>query len=256
MGDKLAFLQPDSDERRLASRIEDMARVADNRKCVRFTAFLTEREQTIVRASLAGRTDFRLFGGYAGAERCMLGVGSLDAPPPEEEFPLRAAAFRFRADSGILHRDVLGTLMALSIRREAVGDILVGDSVAVAFVSEPLILPIIQEVTRIGGVGVSTSTDLPEVLPDAHRVEESGGVVASMRFDCIVAMLTRESRADVQDLIRQGLVRHNDREANRPSRTVEPGDVISIRGVGKFKIGALGTETKKGRLHVAFTKYK
>lgn len=41
-----------------------------------------------------------------------------------------------------------------------------------------------------------------------------------------------------------------------PSRQMEPGEILSIRGVGKFLFSRNGGQTKKGRISVTFLKYR
>ena len=42
----------------------------------------------------------------------------------------------------------------------------------------------------------------------------------------------------------------------QPSRLVESGSKLSIRGKGRFLFDHVGKETKKGRLHIFMKKYR
>lgn len=78
---------------------------------------------------------------------------------------IQPVTLRYRAQDKLSHRDFLGSLMGLNITRESVGDILVGEGIAVLFVLRP-VLPIIQEeLAKVGRVGVRCENALPSELP-------------------------------------------------------------------------------------------
>jgi len=52
-------------------------------------------------------------------------------------------------------------------------------------------------------------------------------------------------------MIAAGLVMKNHEPLESPSASVEEGDVLSIRGKGRYLIDRLGPVTKKGRLSIA-----
>ena len=48
----------------------------------------------------------------------------------------------------------------------------------------------------------------------------------------------------------------NYRTVSDNDRAVSKGDILSIRGYGKFRIAEIGGETKKGRIHLSIEKYE
>ena len=63
------------------------------------------------------------------------------------------------------------------------------------------------------------------------------------------------SRATSSDAIKKGLVSLNYDTNCHVATTVSDGDVISVRGYGKFIIKTDGTLTKKGRYHIQILQY-
>ena len=72
--------------------------------------------------------------------------------------------------------------------------------------------------------------------------------VSSMRLDAIVSDLIRVSRAKALPMIRSGQCRVNWRLEEDPSSLLEEGDVLSIRGHGRFKVLAVEGTTRKGNI--------
>ena len=69
--------------------------------------------------------------------------------PPEDIFPVGAVTFSFRKSDTLTHRDILGALMSLEIKRELLGDILTAEGYAVVFVHENAI-ELVSSVDKIG----------------------------------------------------------------------------------------------------------
>lgn len=146
--------------------------------------------------------------------------------------------------------------MALGVERDVIGDILVGEGRCVAFFRQEMAPYFLDNIRKIGRVGVKAEEGAKEPLPVRREFKELSGVVASQRLDCLVAFLCKTSREKAAGLITAGLVMRNHRESLSPSQRTEEGDVLSIRGHGKFQIDRLGPLTSKGRLSVLCRKYQ
>ena len=235
----------------LRSRIEDTVRLCEKRGVPCFLGFLDLREQTeahkILRP-LVSDEQIAFFGGYPDAERTVLSVSPSYYYAVESDFPLRTIAFRYRAQKKLTHRDVLGTLMSLGIRRDAVGDILCGDGIAVVFLREEISSYVCEQIDRIGGEGVTVIADYDGELPISVEYELIHETVASPRLDSVVKALIRTSREQAAELIRIGTVSLNHQSIESVSKTVSEGDALSIRGYGRYLIDQIGPITKKGRL--------
>lgn len=235
----------------LRSRIEDAIYLSEKRHSPCFLGFLDEREQAAARTMLPhliGHDRYSFYGGYSEAERCILSVYPAFYDIEEYEYPLRTVAFCYRAQKKLTHRDVLGTLMSVGIRRDAIGDILCGDGISVVFLRNDITDYVCEQVDRIGGEGVRTIADYSGELPICIAYEAIQDTIASPRLDSVIKALIRCSREKAAELIRFGAVSVNHRPIEVVSATVTTEDTVSVRGYGRYIIRQIGPETKKGRL--------
>ncbi len=247
---------PHKDEGLLRSRVEDTVRLSEKRHFAAFLGFLDEWERTQAEQLLHNLcvNNYRFFGGYDDAERCMLGVFPDDASD-DSLYPLHAMAFHYRGVKQLTHRDVLGTLMSIGLRRDAIGDILCGDGLVVVFLRDEIGSYVCDQVTKIGGESVRIEDDYCGELPISRTFMEIRDTVASARLDAILSALIHCSRDHSSQLIRADAVSVNHTVVRSISHTVDIGQTVSVRGHGKFIIDELGPETKKGRLRFVARKY-
>ncbi len=239
----------------LKRRIEDSILISEKRP--RFLGFLDEAEADSAREYLKFRKDasFSFWGGYESAERKLLGFFPEYMETEEADFPLSAITLTYRAEDTLSHRDFLGAFMNLGIERTVIGDILCGEGRTVAFIKTDMLPYFLENIRKIGRVGVTIKEGAELPLPDGRRFTEVKGVIASNRLDSIVALLAKTSREKASSLIKSGLVMLNHKEELSPSSKVEIGDKISIRSRGRFIIDDFGRLTGKGRLPVICRKY-
>ena len=169
--------------------------------------------------------------------------------------PLLLEGSGFRALS---HRDWLGSLMSLGIQREILGDIVVwADFHAVLFCQTKGAAYLISELKKAGRDTVAASPcRLPRGFVPRQQYVPIRGTVASPRADGVVRALCNVSREDAAALILRGMVEINYDPAEETDRHIEPGDILSVRGYGKFQINEIGQPTSRGRLHLIAKKYQ
>ncbi len=240
-----------TDDARFAAHVRDAVRGAVQRGRPHFVGFLDMHQAALAQAVRADGAQVCFWGGYDGAER--------DDDEPEASadtlhaaFPIVPLVLRCRAAVTLNHRDVLGALMGLGIERATVGDIRTAPGRCVCLVRRELAAHIAQQLTSVGREGVTVSAEsaaeLPQLMPDAQPPEEISDTVASPRVDCVVASLVHCGRTAAAERIRAGLVQRNGVVCASGSDLLAVGDVLVIRGAGKFTIRALGPQTRKGRL--------
>lgn len=174
-----------------------------------------------------------------------------------EEIPITAIKIRGSGFRELGHRDFMGGILSLGIDRSVVGDIAVlSESEALVFVKSKIAPYICSELTKIGRDGVKA--EVCSISPDfviPRRYEESAIVVSSPRLDGVVKAITGKSRETAADMVRAGLVELSYNAVDNVSHTVNEGDIISIRGFGKYVIGRTAGQTKSGRIRIALKKY-
>jgi len=245
------------EDRILLSRAEEAFHAAEEKCMVKFSAFLDGRQQMIVQqaARRAGFENFMLFGGLPGSERRILGCFPYYEEPSASEFPVVPLTFSYRVADVLTHRDFLGCFMALNLKRETIGDILVGEGRCISFFLPQAAEVASAEISKIGRVGVSVQRGIVGEPPALYHTQNMEGVVSSPRLDCLVALACKVSREKAQNFIRSGVVTLCWQICTDTAVTVEEGDVFSIRGFGKFRLEKIGTPTKKGRFHLIYSKY-
>ena len=238
-------------------RLSDLMKGVQRDWTVRFTFFLDERQQAIAKRFLqySGFHDFMFYGGFDQAGRKLLGLFPEYMEPNCSEFPVKAVTLRYRKEDRPRHQDILGTLMGLNIKRELIGDILIADDYAVIFLLDPAHSLVLNELQKIGRVGVRIAEGSPETLPEPYQLKPIGGTVSSLRLDCLVAFFTNLSREKAAQLIRSGQVNLNFFETDEISHPVAEGDIVSIRGYGRFVLSKVGELSQKGRLHLLGHQY-
>lgn len=242
------------------ARIEDMYRQCERNYSSVYSAFLDERQCAEAErycSRRCGEPLYTLWGGFEGAQRKMLCIyNEYSADFVREDAPIKCLTFSFRKEDKLSHRDFLGSFMGMRLKRETVGDIIIAEGTAQAFVTEVAARLILGTVGKIGRVGVKISDSEPFSLEVKQEFEEIGGTVASLRLDCIVGLAAKISRENAARLIRSERVSVNHFPETSLSREVHEGDIISVRGSGKFILGEINGTTKKGRIHISLRKYK
>ncbi len=245
------------EEKKFLAKMEDVFSSVRRKNILKYTAFLNERQQVLCQILSQQNRDQSIsaFGGYDGAERVVICVMADYDSPEFLEFPIVPITIKYRKQDSLSHRDFLGALMNLRITRESIGDILVSEGGAVLFVSSAVAPIILDEIVKIGRVGVECIRGITIPLPPNHEFKEISDTVASLRLDCVVASGYNLSREKAANLIRSGQVVVNSINCENVSQIVSKGDKISAKGYGKFLLEDIGGLSKKGKTYITMKKY-
>lgn len=241
----------------LRAKLMDQVRLCIRRGAPCFASFLDEREAALARQWLASERNVfcTFFGGYEGAGRTVPGFFPCEADADEAAFPVRALTLCYRESDTLTHRDFLGSLMGLGLKRDAVGDILTEEGRSVLFLLPQAAQFVLQNLSQVGRTGVKVTEGVDGGLPQAQQFQVLERTVASARLDAVLSALTGESRKESVRRISQGLVSVNHLPCQSATRQIAPGDVLSVRGVGRFAVDEAGGLTRKGRLRITVRKY-
>lgn len=191
-------------------------------------------------------------------ERQIVRFGSFETLGYEEDFPITTLLIEPLIDKfsdNLSHRDYLGAIMNLGIKREVLGDILIKDKRAYVFCLEEIADYLCSELTRIKHTSIKISKiegDIPEL---ERKLEDFDILVTSPRIDAVVAALTKLSRSQASLLFREKKVLVNNRTCENNSMMLKESCTLSIRGYGKFIYIGEGGRTKKDRVFVKMQKY-
>ncbi|MDO5398330.1 MAG: YlmH/Sll1252 family protein [bacterium] len=248
----------EQNDKLLLAKTEDLFRLCEKYACVRFSDFLDGAEQAVIEDSGISRYGFNvmLFGGFKGSERKIMGVFPEWEEPCEAAFPIKALTIESGIGRELNHRDYLGTFLSLGFDRSKTGDIVVDGKRAYALVCEDIADYIRNNISKIGSQGVKiTVSDPAEITVPEPKLQRISAVCASMRLDAVTGAAAGVSRSNAAALIRGSKVQINHRLCEDVSKTVKEGDLLSIRGSGRFIASAVSGETRSGRIHIELLKY-
>lgn len=251
-------MDKDGEDRLLTASIEDKMRACLRNGIPTYTSFLDERQRALAQGFLHknGWTSFLFYGGYENASRTILGLFPEGWEPDLEDYPISAVAFQYRKADRLTHRDFLGALMSLQLKRSVIGDILPGEGETVVFAARTVQELLLTQIEKVGAAGVKASLAGKREFHREESFDEIRGTVASLRLDCVLALAVRQSREKVSGIIRSLGVELNYVKVCSPSVVLSPGDVFSLKGYGKFVLRNAGEPTRKGRIPIHVDQYK
>lgn len=241
-------------------RLIDLANQAASREVVTFSNFLNLNEQNIfheIQRTLAVST--RAFGGYELAERQMIAFIP-DALYYEWNYPICCICAKPsypKFAEKLSHRDVLGAIMSLGIERGKIGDIICKEQEYYIFCDEMISGFLLEQLGQIRHTMMDLSilddwSDI-QVNADFEEREES---IASNRIDCIIAKAYHLSRSEAARYLVEEKVFINGRCITNCNASCNTGEIVSVRGKGRFIFRNTDTINKKGKLRVKFLIYK
>lgn len=239
-------------------RIQDLAQAAFQKDKVLFTDFLSMNELSILHTmekSFPG-VRFETYGGYEFAERQMARFVP-DALFYQVDYPivlLKISPLNKKFAEELTHRDYLGALLNLGIERGKLGDIIAKEDAAYVYCHDSLADFFKKELTRIKHTIVKVE-EADDLIDQELKFVEIKNTVASLRADNIVALACGQSRTSTLNLFRAQKVFINARLTESNSRLLKEGDIISVRGYGRFVFQEVISTTKKGRYYICIHKY-
>ena len=248
----------EKEEQLLRKRISELAAVCYQRDIRTNTGFLNLNEQAIFHSMERSLPPVPtvLYGGFDTAERkivCFLPSYEQDT----ENFPidrLEIAPVNTRFSEELGHRDFLGALMGLGVDRSCIGDIMMTDAGCVLFCLEQMSEFLMRELKSVRRTAVCCRR--AEGLSGfSQAYEEISGSVSSPRLDSLISLVFRLSRAKALSFISGEKAFINGRLALSAGQRLSGGEIVSVRGLGKFCYVGAGNGTRKGRMFVTARRY-
>ena len=239
-------------------RLSELYKRAFSRGSYEYSDFLNIYEQSLLKDSVPDG-GYTLDGGYVNAERLVSCFGSEEEfgyPPYPPIVCIKISPRGAKFSEELTHRDFLGALMNLGIKREKLGDILLCGSDAYLFCIETVSDFICKSLDRVRHTAVECGVAdcIPEQLNELPETERI--VVSSERLDALISAVYKLSRAEILRYFAQNKVYVNGRNIISPDERASDGDIVSVRGLGRFIYCGMQSETKKGRLAVGVRIYK
>ncbi len=261
-----------ADDKLLLAKIIDKARLCSENSMITSSDFLDMHERSVVAGAKIPLGDIKMFfyGGFDDTERTVAvfmpeytGVNTDDElrnyfneyPDDDPLAVIETEKDRFSPTLG--HRDYLGALMGLGIRREMTGDIIVGETgCKIAVLAK--IAPFIAENLGKAGRGTLKARILsPSQTREGTKAAGTPDsfTVSSMRLDSVIKNAFHLSRGDASQAIESGVVFVNDLECTKPDKKISAGDKLVFRRRGRIIIGDCSNISKRGRIIVEITRF-
>ena len=247
------------------SQVLDKIEFSKTREKIEYTDFLDMYQISLVENFLRKiRFDnYQLFGGYDESERKILIVypEKYNEKMIEKNYNkmLKIVKVELPEDEHgkYSHRNYLGGIVKLGLKREKVGDILVSNDGADIIVVDDfaeILKNELPSLTRFENSKIYLE-ELSNLRKKEIKIEEISIIVPSLRLDNIVSDLARTSRSKAAEIINQERVFVNGQNETKLSKQIKLNDVITIRGKGRFIIKEFTGTTRSGRTVIKIEKY-
>jgi RNA-binding protein YlmH len=229
---------------------------ARERYSSKLTDFLDEREQFILQ-NIIGHQDevkVKFFGGIEGAERKRAIIYREFMEPNEEDFELGYYEIHYASKfHSLSHRDVLGSMMSLGMKRTKFGDILYNE--------DRIQIILMKEIESFVEINFNSIRNAPIKLERINSFQlmeikdnwtQLSGTVSSLRIDSLISEFYNLSRQKSQMLVKAELVKVNQKIIDSTSFLCAEGDVLSVRGFGRSKLVSIDGKSKKDKWRIIY----
>ena len=247
------------------SQVLDKIEFSKTREKIEYTDFLDMYQISLVENFLRKIkfTNYKLYGGYEEAERKVLIIypEKYNESMIEKNYNKILKIVRVKLpeeEKGkYTHRNYLGGIVKLGLKREKVGDILVSDEGADIIVMEDFAEILTKELANLTRFekSIITIEEINNIRKREIKLEIIKIIVPSLRLDNIVSDLARTSRSKAAQIIAQERVFINGQNETKLSKQIKLNDIITIRGKGRFVVKEFVGTTRSGRTIVAIEKY-
>lgn len=245
----------------LLAGVEDKFRQCCQQYRITYTNFLDLHQRSLVEKLCRelghsnNETRCVFYGGYEDAER----TAAVFLPDYADESDCPLSVIRIKTPAGgrkLTHRDYLGSLTGLGLKREMIGDILTDDNGADVIVLDEVKDFILLNYSKAGRTTLTLeAVSVSELHIPQQKTIMIKDTVASLRLDNIVSSAFQTSRAKASEAIRSGIVFVNSMQSEKPDMQINEGDKLVLRGKGKAYLREVGGRTRKDRIFIMIERY-
>lgn len=251
----------DPEVKLILAQVIDKLNKAQQKNILTTTHFLNEHQRAVAEQLIrdCGNPAHVFYGGYDDAQRTVL-VFLPDYFMPDDITsddinPIACIRAEYSQANSLTHRDFLGGILGTGVKREMIGDILVGSKSCDIIVMKEIAPYLENNFFSAGRVKLDVSViPLDSInIPEA-KLKIINDTVASLRLDSVVSSGFSVSREKAAEAIRAGKVFLNHIECSKIDKQVDEGDCITVRGMGRIVLQQIGNRTKKGRIQILIAK--
>lgn len=238
----------------VVSKLIDKKNICNYKNMQTNTKFLNGSELLLCLENLKFDYNYKTYGGYPDCERQIIVFYPDYIDPCDIDYPIDVLKLDYRKK--LSHRDVLGSIMGLGIKREMIGDILTFDDCAYIFTMREISEFISTNLIKVSNQTVSIEkADINEIENREIEFKIIKDTVQSIRLDSIVSSGFLMSRSKAVDIIRGSNVYLNNVICTKTDQKINALDKISIRGKGKIILSDILGKSKKDRIFIEIKKF-
>lgn len=255
----------DKDDKILLAQILDKVESIENKNKIEHTDFLDLAKIELVQKFInkIKIENYMSYGGFEQAERKMFVIypENFNSVVVEKNLSNIIQIVRIELPDDLkgkyTHRDYLGAVIKLGIKREKVGDIIVDDSGADIIVDKDISKFLLENLGELTRFSKSTITieNIEDLRPVEIKKEEFEIIVSSLRLDNVISELARCSRNKALDIINMERVFINFECETKKTKQIKTGDMVTIRGKGRFFVKEIVGQTKSGRTIIKIERF-
>ena len=255
----------DKDDKILLAQILDKVEMVEKKNKIEYTDFLDLAQIELVQKFInkIKLYNYMIYGGFEQAERKMFVIypDKFNSVVVEKNLSNIVQIIRIELPDDLkgkyTHRDYLGAVIKLGIERKKIGDIIVDQNGADIIVDKDIVkflLDNLGSLTRFSKSTISVQ-NIEDLRPVEIKKEELEIIVSSMRLDNVISELARCSRNKALDIINTERVFINFECETKKTKQVKTGDMITIRGKGRFFVKEIIGQTRSGRTVIKIEKF-
>ena len=255
---------PNQEDRLIISKLLDKIKERDRKNKICSTDFLGIHERAVCEEVLKNEKvqNYIFAGGRDDAERVILIFypEKLEGLQTNDVINTFISIVRITLPkyiSGYLHRDYLGGIMKLGIKRGKIGDIIVledGADIVVCADIDDFLSQELNKLTRFSKAKIEKK-DICEIRNANIEKEEHTIIVPSYRIDAIASEAIHMSRSKVSEIIDEERVFINGLICKNGAKLAKIGDKITVRGKGRFEVVEEIGSTRKENIRLKILKY-
>ena len=255
----------EKDDKILLAQILDKVEMVEKKNKIEHTDFLDLAQIELVQKFInkIKIENYMVYGGFEQAERKMFVIypEKFNSIVVEKNLTNIVQIIRIQLPDDLkgkyTHRDYLGAVIKLGIERKKIGDIIVDNEGADIIVDKDIVKFLLENLGSLTRFSKSTITiqNINDLRPVEIKKEELEIIVSSMRLDNIISELARCSRNKALDIINQERVLINFECETKKTKQIKTGDMITIRGKGRFFVKELVGQTRSGRTIIKIEKF-
>jgi RNA-binding protein YlmH len=248
------------DEKPFVDRAWEWVERAAERHETKRTDFLDPRQAQILNSLANRHPDAQVVlnggGGFSERQRAMVAPDYRVLSDDEFGIVVLDISSDDRRIGELDHGDYLGALLGLGIKRDKIGDLHVSETGCHALITEDIGDFLVGHMNQAHRVDVRVSVrPLTELREVKVELEEQVLSVASMRLDGVASDVFRLSRTKILAPIKAGRCRVSWKQVEDPSYSLKAGDIVSMKGFGRFKVLDVEGVSKSGRIRVRIGKF-